>query len=58
MKLCGLYNKSEEIWQSMEKLEKAHRKAGKIIRKKIIFYGYCIQIIFKTLNFLRLLLFR
>jgi len=35
MKLCGLYNKSEEIWQSMEKLEKAHRKAGKIIRKKI-----------------------
>ena len=35
MKLCGLYNKSNEIWEHMEKLEKAHRKAGKMIRKKI-----------------------
>ena len=35
MKLCGLYNKCDEIWEHMEKLEKAHRKAGKIIRKKI-----------------------
>ena len=35
MKLCGLYNKCDEIWDHMEKLEKAHRKAGKIIRKKI-----------------------
>jgi hypothetical protein len=35
MKLCGLYNKAEEIWLNMEKLEKAHLKAGKVIRKKI-----------------------
>jgi len=35
MKLCGLYNKSEEIWLNMEKLEKAHLKAGKKIREKI-----------------------
>ena len=35
MKLCGLFNKAEEIWLNMEKLEKAHLKAGKEIRKKI-----------------------
>ena len=35
MKVCGLFNKSEEIWLNMEKLEKAHRKSGRIIRKKI-----------------------
>jgi len=35
MKLCGLFNKSQEIWLNMEKLEKAHLKAGKEIRKKI-----------------------
>ena len=35
MKVCGLFNKSEEIWLNMEKLEKAHRKAGRIIRQKI-----------------------
>ena len=35
MKLCGLFNKSEEMWLNMEKLEKAHLKAGKEIRKKI-----------------------
>ena len=35
MKVCGLFNKAENIWLNMEKLEKAHRKAGRIIRKKI-----------------------
>tara|TARA_B100002019_G_scaffold144583_1_gene124623 strand:+ start:923 stop:2488 length:1566 start_codon:yes stop_codon:yes gene_type:complete len=35
MKLCGLFNKAEEIWLNMETLEKAHLKAGKEIRKKI-----------------------
>ena len=35
MKVCGLFNKSDEIWLNMEKLEKAHRKSGRIIRKKI-----------------------
>ncbi len=35
MKVCGLFNKSEEIWSKMEILEKAHRKAGRIIRQKI-----------------------
>ena len=35
MKLCGLFNKSKEMWLNMEKLEKAHLKAGKEIRKKI-----------------------
>ena len=35
LKICGLFNKSEEVWQNMEKLEKAHRKAGRIIRNKI-----------------------
>ncbi len=35
MKVCGLFNKSEEIWKKMESLEKAHRKSGRIIRKKI-----------------------
>lgn len=35
MKLCGLYNKSEEIWNNMGELEKAHLQAGKIIKNKI-----------------------
>ena len=35
LKICGLFNKSEEVWQDMEQLEKAHRKAGRIIRNKI-----------------------
>lgn len=35
MKLCGLYNKAEEIWNNMGELEKAHLQAGKIIKNKI-----------------------
>lgn len=35
MKLCGLHNKSNEIWINMETLEKAHLKAGRVIKKKI-----------------------
>ena len=35
MKLCGLHNKSDEIWNNMGELEKAHLQAGKIIKNKI-----------------------
>ena len=35
MKLCGLHNQAEEIWINMDKLEKAHRKAGRVIASKI-----------------------
>jgi len=35
MKLCGLHNNADEIWNNMGELEKAHLQAGRRIKNKI-----------------------